>query len=104
MWVFPSRSEARRAGVQRSNQTVPTRSKRVSARDVIHLFLLGAVIEQLLESDAVGGFVQSLLQLLPRPAQFRRTLPVAQGRRIKDLPVHRAQDVAQRDLGRRTRQ
>src|SRR5260370_39360362 len=102
MWVFPSRSEARRAGVQRSNQTVPTRSKRVSALDVIHLFLLGAVIEQLLESDAVGGFVQRLLQLLPRPAQFRPTLPVATGRRIKNLPLVPTQVADQPDRGRRT--
>ena len=46
--------------------------------DVIHLFLLPALVEQLLEGDRIGGRNHRLLQPLPRAPQFRRAAGVVE--------------------------
>ena len=55
----------------------------------VHLLLLRALVNQLLESDPLGGGIQRPLQPPPRSPQFRRPVRVAVPRRVEHRPVHR---------------
>ena len=48
--------------------------------NIVHLFLVSALVEELLEVDGLGGLVNGGLKFFPRGAQFRRALGVAERR------------------------
>lgn len=47
--------------------------------NIIHLFLVRALVEEFLEVDGAGGVVHSFLEFFPGGPQFGRALGVAQG-------------------------
>src|ERR1035441_3784065 len=57
--------------------------------NIVHLLLLGAFFEQLLEGDRAGGGFQRVPQSLPGAPQFRRAILCAQRRRIEQRPIDR---------------
>ena len=63
--------------------------------DVIHLLLVRAFVEQLLEGDIVGGVFQCLLQFFPDSTQLGRALRIAQARRIEHLSVNCAENISE---------
>ena len=90
------------AGTRRCGET--RGNERDAGLNVIHLFLFGALIDQLLKADGIGSLVESGLQFFPGRAQFGRALGVAQRGRIEDLPMNRAKHVTQCDVGWRASQ
>src|SRR5262245_23355815 len=79
----------------------PPLGSKTCRSNVVHLLLLRAFVEQLLEGDLAGGLVDGGLEPLPGAAEFRGAVRVGQRRGVEDFPVNGAQDVAQRDVRRR---
>ena len=71
-----------------------------SKLDIIHLFLLTALVEKLLEIDAVGGGVYGGLEALPGGAEFGGAIFITQRRRVEDFAVHGAEDFAKGNFRR----
>ena len=69
--------------------------------DVVHLLLLGALFEELLEVDRISG--GGGLETLPCGADFRREFDVVERGAIKDRAMHCVQNVTKCELGRRAR-
>src|SRR5437899_9411267 len=67
--------------------------------DVIHLFFLSRLFEELLEGNSVGHFLHRPLQTLPRMAKLCWAVRIAQGRGIEDCAMHSPKHITEGYFG-----
>src|SRR5207244_4033578 len=75
-------------------------SRSEGGSNVIHLLLLSAFLEQLLEGDGAGGFIQRFLEPFPGAPQLRRAMRIGERGRIEHCPMNCSQHVCESDFRR----